>query len=48
MLFRSLLGTAFKDNIYLEKGFITGIFRIAKSSFYSDFNNLTEYNFFRK
>ena len=45
MLFRSLLGTAFKDNIYLEKGFITGIFRIAKSSLYSDLNNLTEYNF---
>ena len=45
MLFRNLMGTTFKGNKYLEKGLITGILRIAKSSFFSDANNIIEYNF---
>jgi hypothetical protein len=44
MLFRSIMGRTFKGNEYLEKGLITGVFRIAKASFFSDLNNIHEYN----
>lgn len=37
---RALLGSALKDNIYLEKAIITGITRVAKESFFSGLNNL--------
>ncbi|XP_065662401.1 uncharacterized protein in vnfD 5'region-like isoform X2 [Hydra vulgaris] len=40
-----MLGQTFKGNNYLEKGLITGIFRIAKSALFSDINNIIEYNF---
>jgi hypothetical protein len=47
---RNLLSAAFKDNIYLEKGLITGILRVAKESVFSGLNNLevcgvTEHSF---
>lgn len=47
---RNMLSAAFKDNVYLEKGLITGILRVAKESVFSGLNNLevcglTEYNF---
>jgi hypothetical protein len=45
MLFRTIAVTAFKGNECLEKGLITGVFRIAKSSLFSDLNNIVEYNF---
>lgn len=38
-LMKSLMGSTFKDNPYLEKTVITGILRIAKESIFSDFNN---------
>ena len=42
MLFRTMMGTTFKGNEHLEKGLITGVFRIAKSSLFSDLNNIKE------
>lgn len=44
-LFRGIMGAALKNNEYLEKGLITGVFRIAKSSLFSDLNNIVEYTF---
>ena len=44
MLFRTMMDTTFKGNENLEKGLITGVFRIAKSSLFSDLNNIVEYN----
>ncbi|CAF0879543.1 unnamed protein product [Brachionus calyciflorus] len=44
-IFRIILSSALKGNEYLEKGFITGCFRLAKSSLFSDLNNLVEFNF---
>ena len=41
-MFRNFLGSALKDNSYLEKGVITGILRVAKSNLFSGLNNLTE------
>ncbi|MEM8527208.1 MAG: AAA family ATPase [Bacteroidota bacterium] len=38
-LMKSILGSTFKDNIYLYKGVITGILRVAKESIFSDMNN---------
>ena len=38
--FKSLYGSALKDNPYLERAMITGIHRIAKESIFSDLNNL--------
>ena len=43
-LFRGVYGEALKDNIYLQKGYITGITRIAKANLLSGINNLGEYN----
>lgn len=40
---RSLLSRAFKDNIHLEKGVMTGILRVAKESMFSGLNNLSVY-----
>lgn len=37
---RMLLGEAFKNNIHLHKGMLTGIFRVAKESVFSGLNNL--------
>ncbi|MFC6550782.1 AAA family ATPase [Cohnella cellulosilytica] len=37
---RILLGEAFKSNIHLRKGVMTGIFRVAKESIFSGLNNL--------
>ncbi|XID93163.1 AAA family ATPase [Paenibacillaceae bacterium WGS1546] len=37
---RLLLGEAFKNNIHLRKGVMTGIFRVAKESVFSGLNNL--------
>ena len=39
-LFRSLLSGAFKDNVHLFKGVLTGILRIGKESIFSGLNNL--------
>jgi len=37
---RGFLGNAYKDNLNLYKGVLTGILRIAKESIFSDLNNL--------
>ena len=37
---RSLFESAFKTNIYLERGIITGCLRISKESIFTGFNNL--------
>jgi hypothetical protein len=37
---KSFLNAGFKNNNYLHKGIITGIFRVAKESIFSDMNNL--------
>ena len=36
---QTFLGEAFKGNVFLEKGLITGILRVAKESIFSKFNN---------
>lgn len=43
-LFRGILGGALKGNNYLNKGLVTGIFRIAKADLFSGVNNFKEYN----
>ena len=43
-LFRGIYAKAFKDNIYLEKGYITGVLRFAKAGILSGINNVKEYN----
>ncbi|AJA48706.1 hypothetical protein CPAST_c26390 [Clostridium pasteurianum DSM 525 = ATCC 6013] len=47
---RNILGSALKDNIYLQKAMVTGILRVAKESIFSGLNNLSvssiiNYNF---
>ncbi len=37
---RTFVNEGFKNNIYLQKGILTGIFRVAKESVFSDLNNL--------
>lgn len=37
---RALLNSFFKTNLFLERGLLTGITRIGKESFFSDFNHL--------
>jgi hypothetical protein len=37
---KAFLNAGFKNNNYLHKGIITGIFRVAKESIFSDMNNL--------
>jgi len=44
-LFRGVFESVFKENEYLEKGFITGVNRIAKANMFSGLNNVREYNF---
>ncbi len=41
-LFKGIFGSSLKDNIYLKKGVVTGILRIAKASLFSGLNNLGE------
>ena len=38
---RGFLSAVFKDNIYFEKGIITGCLRVAKESIFTGMNNLT-------
>lgn len=38
--FRNFLSGGLKDNIYLEKGIITGILKVAKESIFSGLNNI--------
>ncbi|MEO1219579.1 MAG: AAA family ATPase [Bacteroidota bacterium] len=45
---RGLLGDCFKDNLYLEKGIMTGILRIAKADLFSGINNFKEYSLLDK
>jgi hypothetical protein len=45
---RTFMGGAFQDNIYLEKGVITGILRIAQASIFSDLNNIDTYSLLRR
>lgn len=40
---RSFFGAGLKDNIFLEKGVITGILRVARENIFSDLNNLATY-----
>lgn len=37
---KAFMNSGFKNNIYLKKGILTGIFRVAKESIFSDMNNL--------
>ena len=41
-LFIEFLGGSLKDNIYLQKGIVTGILRVAKANLFSGVNNLGE------
>ena len=47
-LFRGILGSALKGNDSLEKGFVTGILRIAKADLFSSVNNLGTYTILSK
>jgi hypothetical protein len=47
-LIRGMLGSALKQNQYLERGVLTGIFRIAKASLFSGLNNVFEYSLLDK
>jgi len=40
---KPFMNESFKNNIYLHKAIITGIFRVAKESIFSDMNNLKVY-----
>ena len=37
---KAFMNAGFKNNVYLHKGIMTGIFRVAKESIFSDMNNL--------
>ncbi len=39
-----LFSTTFKDNNYLEKGFLTGCLRVSRESIFTGFNNLSVYD----
>jgi len=41
---RNFLSAAFKDNVYLYKGVITGILRVSRESIFSGLNNLGVYS----
>jgi hypothetical protein len=41
---RNLLSGALKDNVFLEKGVLTGILRVAKESIFSGLNNFKVYS----
>lgn len=45
---RGLLSGALKDNSYLFKGILTGIYRVAKESIFSGLNNLIVYTIFKR
>ncbi len=38
------LGSAYKGNIYLKKGLLTGVMRISKESMFSNWNNVSVYD----
>lgn len=40
-LMMNMLNAAFKSNLYLERGIMTGITRVSKESVFSDLNHLT-------
>ncbi|OQY03150.1 MAG: hypothetical protein B6I20_05645 [Bacteroidetes bacterium 4572_117] len=44
MFMRNMLSGAYKDNIHLYKGAITGILRVSKESIFSGLNNLSVYS----
>ena len=44
---RSLLTKVLKDNIYLEKGVLTGVLRTAKESIFSELNNVDIFSVLR-
>ncbi|PIE86477.1 MAG: hypothetical protein CSA05_00155, partial [Bacteroidia bacterium] len=41
---QTFLGKAYKDNIYLEKGLLTGVMRVGKESIFSEWNNIKVYD----
>lgn len=43
---KGFLGTALKDNPYLEQAILTGVLRISKESIFSDLNNVSTYSVF--
>ena len=43
-LFKNINGSTFKSNKSLNRGLITGVFRIAKANLFSELNNLKEYS----
>ncbi len=43
LFMRTFLGAAFKDNVHLKRGVLTGILRISKESIFSDLNNIGVY-----
>mgnify|MGYP001169818884 FL=1 len=45
---RGFLSGALKDNSYLFKGILTGIYRVAKESIFSGLNNLIVYTIFKR
>ncbi|WP_341750067.1 AAA family ATPase [Candidatus Tisiphia endosymbiont of Sialis lutaria] len=47
-LFRGMFGSSLKTNTCVEKGWITGILRIAKANLFSDLNNVSEYTLLDK
>jgi hypothetical protein len=44
---RGFFGGALKDNIFLHKGVVTGILRIAQANLFSDLNNIDVYTLLR-
>jgi Predicted AAA-ATPase/PD-(D/E)XK nuclease superfamily len=45
-LMRGLLGSALKDNLFLERAVITGIMKVSKESLFSGLNNVMVYSLF--
>ncbi|MDE3055733.1 MAG: AAA family ATPase [Verrucomicrobiota bacterium] len=43
-ILKNFLSKGFKDNIYLERGVLTGILRVAKESIFSGANNIKTYS----
>lgn len=46
-LIRNLLGSALKDNGFLDRAVVTGIMRVSKESIFSGLNNVTVYSVWR-
>src|SRR5204863_8266851 len=47
-LVRDILSEGLKDNIYLQTGILTGVFRIAKAQIFSGLNNIEEFSILDK